>query len=133
MKRKLVAYSITAGISLLLSWLVIEMRGGLAGLDTTKTMQVLSDAFIVPGILFLGLAGILWVSTTGFFDIFGYGIKQAFLWIFTPIAQKTNKKTFFDYKVEKEGHRKSTPKHILFVGVADWILSIVFFVLYYQL
>ncbi|MBO5109254.1 MAG: DUF3899 domain-containing protein [Clostridia bacterium] len=133
MKRKLIAYSITAGISLMLSWLVVEIRGGFAGLDTTAIMMVLSDAFIVPGILLVGLGAIIWVSTTGFFDIFGYGIKQAFLWIFTPIAQKTNKKTFFDYKLEKEEKRKPTPKNILFVGLADWIISIVFFVLYYQL
>ena len=92
----------------------------------------LADGFMVVGFLNFGFGALLWISTTGFFDIFGFSFK-AILNFFIPRSMMTNKEDFYEYKVKKAEKRKDKPIpfETLFIGIAMILLAIVFNVLVY--
>ena len=92
----------------------------------------LADGFIIIGFLNFGFGALVWISNTGFFDIFGFSIK-AILNFFIPRSAFTNKEDYYEYKVKKAEKRKNKPVSfdMLFIGIAMVILAIVFNVLLY--
>lgn len=78
----------------------------------------LSDGLFVSGLLMTGLGALTWVSTTGFFDIFGFAFSSV-LTLFSPLRAPEKQKKFYEYKLEKEGKRKPG---LLFILVAGLIL-----------
>lgn len=67
-------------------------------------LRCASDALFVPAVLWLGLAGLMWVSTTGFFDIFSYAFKSLLV-LFSTLKKPSDLGSFYDYKLEKEEKR----------------------------
>lgn len=68
-------------------------------------IHTLSDAFFVIGFFNFGLGGLVKVSTTGFFDIFGYSAK-AILNFFVPRSIFQDSGSYYEYKVKKAEKRK---------------------------
>lgn len=77
-----------------------------------------SDALFIPAVLWVGMGGLMWVATTGFFDIFRYGFSSLLV-LFTPFKNPKDHKKFYEYKLEREEKRKgkSVPVTILVVGI----------------
>ena len=96
--------------------------------------RFLSDGFFVSTVIFLGLGLLLWISTTGFFDIFSYGFKSLLV-LFTPLKKASEHPHYYEYKCEKDATRSS--KHInytvLWAGLICLGLSLLALLLYYQL
>lgn len=61
--------------------------------------KILSDVFYIPGALMLCIGGLLWVSTTGFFDIFAFGFKKLYERI--TLSRENEFQKFYDYKETK--------------------------------
>ena len=68
-------------------------------------IHTLSDAFFVIGFFNFGLGGLVKVSATGFFDIFGYSAK-AILNVFVPRSVFQDSGSYYEYKVKKAEKRK---------------------------
>ena len=77
-----------------------------------------SNALFVPGVMWLGVSSLMWIATTGFFDMFGYAFKSL-LMLFSPLKRPGDIEHFYDYKVAKEEKRsgKGVPYAMLIVGV----------------
>lgn len=77
-----------------------------------------SNALFVPGVLWLGVGGLTWIATTGFFDIFSYAFKSLLL-LFSPLKKPGEFERFYEYKLAKEEKRsgKAVPYTMLIVGV----------------
>jgi hypothetical protein len=124
-KKKLLQYGITTVVGGLIAWRVMDAEGLflIAG-EPEHTKAILCDAFFVPGILLALIGMIVWVSSTGFFDALGYAVKTA-AHMFIPFI-KTERQSFYDYKMAKAEKRGSTPHFITFVGIAFILVSVVF-------
>ena len=82
--------------------------------EPLKIVKILSDAFTLPGVLFIGIAVMGWISSKGTFDIFGYSVRGLFdLW-----KKESYYKTesFYDYRVKKDEKRKPFNLPMFLVG-----------------
>ena len=96
--------------------------------------RYLSDGFFVSTVIFLGFGLLLWVSATGFFDIFSYGFKSLLV-LFSPLKKASEHQKYYEYKCEKEAKRegKSITSTVLWAGLICLALSLITLFLYYQL
>lgn len=77
-----------------------------------------SNALFIPGVMWLGVGGLMWIATTGFFDIFSYAFSSLLV-LFTPLKNPKDHKRFYEYKLDKEERRKGKPVSwsVLIVGL----------------
>ena len=89
----------------------------------------LMDGFAFGAIILLSLAGFIWASSEGFFDLAGYGFKQFGNMLFSKKPNQFN--DYSGYKEYKRETRKNKAKiHISFaiVGVLFLIVAIILFI-----
>ncbi len=112
------------GIALLLAFAVMNIRGLFEAKDTAALVMAVSDGCTVTGVLYLGMGAIMWVSTTGFFDIFGYAVKRGLHAILPGMVQPDDEARFYEYKVKREGKRGRFTQHLsLIIGLVLLILG----------
>lgn len=77
-----------------------------------------SDAMFIPAVLWTGMGGLLWIATTGFFDIFRYAFGSLLV-LFSPLKSPKDQKHYYEYKLERDEKRKGKeiPATVLIVGV----------------
>ena len=68
-KKSLRRYLISTACALLLAVLFAQIRGFSFSQPLAANLAALCDGFFVSGMLVAGLGAMIWVSTTGFFDI----------------------------------------------------------------
>ena len=91
----------------------------------------LSDGFFVVGVVYTGIGILIWISTTGFFDIMGYGLHS--LWVlFTPFKRPQEHESYYDYKQVRDSKRGKPRYRLLAEGVVCILLSLLFLWLYYR-
>ncbi len=128
---KALSHTVHALAELALAFAVARLRG----LDFSKSVQLnaryLSDGFFVVGLLATGLGLLIWVSTTGFFDILGYGVKSLLV-LFTSLKKPRDHISFYDYKQIRNENR-GKPRHALLLsGAACILLSLACLAVYYR-
>ena len=131
MKKKLLKFGVPfllgAAIALAVAW-----GQGLGGLGSAWSLRALSDGCFVTTILMGGMGVMMWVSTTGFFDIFSYAGKSLLV-LFSPLTQPEKLKKFYEYKADKDEKRKKADYTLLIVGAAFLLLSFAFLGGYYAM
>lgn len=131
-KKEAVRYIITAAIALLIAWPVATYRGMGAEQSAAWNARCLSDGFFTAGLLLTGLGALIWISTTGFFDMFSYAF-HSLLVLFSPLRKPSEHESFFDYKQAKDMKRGKPLYFMVIVGVACLLVSVICLVLYYKL
>lgn len=130
--KKLIPYAMTALIGLAIAVPIALYRGLGATAIAAINASCLSDGFFVAGLLLTGFGALIWISTTGFFDIFSYA-GRSLLVLFSPLRKPKELEHFYDYKLKKDEKRGQAKPHMLLVGVAYILLSFVCLFLYYNL
>lgn len=112
--------------------------GGLRGLfrandDGTKksaaqTLTLLSDAFVVPGVLYAGVGGLSYALHKNAYDGLGYMTRMVF-GRFIP-GETRKHISYYDYKQQKDAARRPWDPTTLLVGAACLVLGIGFTVAY---
>ncbi len=130
MKKKLLQYGISTVVGAAIALWVMNMEGlfDFVDLPVNVIFMILCDAFFVAGILLALFGALVWISTTGFFDTFGFAIRTAAHLLFPFFIHDT--KTFYDYKTEKAEKRGETKGFLVVVGVGYLLISIVFLILW---
>ncbi len=128
-KKLFLSYLITFVIALVLSFLIASYRGFAFQNSVYLNAWALSDGTFVTGLLLTGVGALVWVSTTGFFDIFSYGFHSLLL-LFTAFKKPQDHMNFYDYQQEKKEKRGATPVYIFVVGVLFVLLSLLFLAVY---
>ena len=129
---KNVKYYVQAGTGLLLAFLVMISRGLFDKGTVADKVMAVGDGFTVAAILYLGVGALMWVSTTGFFDLFSYAAKKAAHALLPGMVQDDVGR-FYEYKVDKESKRKGFLEHFtLILGVIFLIISAVLLFVWYQ-
>ena len=130
--KKLLKGLITLAIGLMLSGAVAVWQGFSLSIPAALMARTLSDGFFVAGLLFTGLGALVWVSSTGFFEMFSYGI-HSLLVLFTVLRRPEDHVSFYDYKLAKDAKRGKPMHNLLFAGLVLIALSAACLYLYDQL
>ena len=123
MKKKLIQYGVCTTLGALIAVWVMDTEGMfvIENPDLNMVCLILADAFFVPGILILLFGALLWISTTGLFDSVSYALRTA-AHSLLPFLH-FERKSFYDYKVEKAEKRGNTPYFAMIVGAFYLVLS----------
>ena len=92
----------------------------------------LCDGFFVAAVMVLGCGGLRFVSSFGFFDIMGFGIKQVLNihWMGLNVGgEEYRDESYADYKVRKSQNRAS-PTGVLLAGAVYAVLATIMLVIY---
>lgn len=121
--------------TILAVWLSVSRYNSRLASDPISVFHAVSDGLFISGFLNVGFGALIWISTTGFFDIFGYSGK-AILNFFLPRSMMermgmTRTGDFYEYKVKKLEKRKNklVPYETLFMGVGFLVVSFVLMLL----
>ena len=133
-KKTLISIAVQLGIALMIAIPVAVSQGFALDGAAYLNCRWLSDGFFVSAVIFVGLGGLFWVSTTGFFDIFSYAFKSLFV-LFSPLKKAKEFPHYYDYKCEKDAKREGKPiSHtVLVVGLICLAVSLICLALYYNL
>ena len=101
--------------------------------DTADVFHVLSDAFFVPAVFALGIAGLAFASSNGVFYILGYAIKTLFsVHNWSSKHRFSERQSYADYVEEKREKVSAFPFALLWVGLACLALAFLFLTLFNQ-
>lgn len=107
---------------------VLIIRQHSSSLELAEKYLNFADAFTIPAVVMLMLGLLVWVSTTGSFDMLGYGLKRA-KDAFIPSASYTHEQ-FYDYKMRKNKKRIKGYSFMFISGGIYLIPGVVFNVLF---
>ena len=128
-KRKLRNYGICFAVEAVIAFLVIWSKGFFSH-SAAVNVQILSDAFFVPGILMTLFAGLLYVSGEGALIGVSFALRNAFL-AFFPMGRARQEK-YADYRQRKlEKAKKQGKSCMLVTGLAFLLIGIVFTAIWY--
>ncbi len=133
-KKTLISIAVQLVIAVALAVLAASVQGFKLAGELWLNCRYLSDGFFIVAVLFTGMGVLLWVSTTGFFDIFGYAMKSLLV-LFSPLVKPGEHPHYYEYKCEKEAKRKGKPitHTVLIVGLILLAMSLICLALYYNL
>ena len=128
-KTTITKYAVCFGIEALIAFLVIWSKGFFTD-STAVNIQILSDAFFVPGILMTLLAGMLYVSSEGALIGIGFVLRNVVL-TFIPMGRAKHE-LYADYRERKMSEEKqNNDSCILVSGLVFLSLGIIFTLIWY--
>ena len=133
-KKTLISIAVQMVIAVALAVLAAVAQGFKLGGEMWLNCRYLSDGFFIGAVLFTGMGVLLWVSTTGFFDIFGYAMKSLLV-LFSPLVKPGEHPHYYEYKCEKDAKREGKPitHTVLVVGLICLAASLICLAMYYKL
>ena len=121
-------YAICVAIELVIAFLVIWSRGFFTD-SLAVNIQILSDAFFVPGILMTLFAGMMYISSEGALIGIGFVLRNAVL-TFIPMG-RAKQERYIDYRERKLARaKKRSNRHILVTGLIFLLIGVVFTVIW---
>lgn len=131
MKKAKVLIQVVAG--LLIAFFIMWYQGAFVATKTSDIVMAVGDGFTVAAVLYLGMGALMWISTTGFFDIFGYAFKRAAR-VFIPNFFVDAEGNFYEYKMEKVEKRKGFSQYSsLIIGAVFLVISIILTMVWYMI
>ncbi len=124
--KTFVKYLITFGVGAVLSFIVMNSKDLFSQTDLATIYHILSDSFLVSGVLLGGLGLLVFVSNEGVFDILIFGTKQFFGFFRKAKTQKFA--DFYEYK-EARAQKKLKFGSILVCGAFYVLLSVIMLIL----
>ena len=101
--------------------------------DTAQIIRILSDAFLLAGVLELGTGLLSWLRKDGTFDGLGYSFHAMRMTLFGRRTVDANgepeAKTYYDYKQKVKAKRKIA-WHLIFVGAGFLFVAILLTVVF---
>lgn len=129
MSKTLKKYLITSALALLLTFLITLSRGVFEKENIVDVLHVLIDSTFVVSILFTGFGLLIFSANEGTFDMLAYGMTS-FISLFKKDRENYLKyKSYVDYK-EARADRKHGFAHIVLVGLAVFIICMIFILIY---
>ena len=130
-KKTVVSILIHVAVLVALAVAVAWVKGIFGQTEPSQVFRVLSDSFLVPGVVFSGIAGLSWASSKGAYDalrytFYNFGLHT--IWVTKP---KKHFATLYEYKTEKDEKGRRWFPHMLYVGLAGIAVAGIFLVLYF--
>lgn len=129
---KFKSYLIHGGIALVAIILLLISRGFFIAEDAQGRLLAAADSFSAVALLFVCFGALIWISSTGVFDMLGYAIKKG-AHMLIPGMVKMDATDFYEYKVEKQDKKRNTAySAILVVGLILLVISFILIFCWYQ-
>ena len=125
MKKFWVAFIVCSICTFLIAW----SRDVFVQTAPKYVFQILSDSFLVVGMLATCFALLIFVSNEGTFDLIVYGVRS--FWSFFKKDMTRKYDTFFDYRMTRQ-EKKLPFLFLLICGVIFLLMSVVMYAGYYQ-
>ena len=122
-------YVITTAIGLAVAAWTCISRSIFTAETVEDVFTILSDAFFVPGILFLCIGLILVAVNEGIFNAISYGMKILGRSLFAKKDEKIIEEEFHAYHA-RVSKKKIKVKHFLLVGAIYVVISVIFVIVY---
>lgn len=97
--------------------------------DLVTRYMILSDAFAVPGLFLLMFGVMIWLTNQGALD----GVTFCLHYVFSSLMPGRNgqrAESYAQYIERKSGKRTKGYGFLLWIGLASFIIGLVFFILY---
>lgn len=125
-------YYVQIAVGLLLAFFVMVTRGLFTAEKVSDVIMYIGDGFTVAGVLYLGVGALIWISSTGFFDIFGFAVKKAAHAIVPGMIDNIDG-NYYEYKVQMTEKRKAFFHYFtLILGLVFLAISAIFLFIWYQ-
>ena len=118
-------------VGVVLSLLIARTRGLSLQHPFALNARYLSDGFFVVGMVMTGIGTLMWVSTTGFFDMMSYGVRSLLV-LFSPLKKPSEHQSFYDYKVARDEKRGKVRYGLLLTGIGHILMSLLLLGIYYS-
>lgn len=128
-KTSIIKYAVTMLVGAGFAVTTMYSRGLFSEISPQARAMDMSDGFFVAAVILIGFGAILWIATTGFFDIFGYAVRYA-LHLFVPMLYKDDGKKYYEYHMEKEEKRGKPQYFILICGAVYLIAAVICYLVY---
>ena len=126
--KKALPYLITTAVGAVITIAIIFGRGITKATDIVTISHILSDGFLVPGVILAGVGLLIFASNGGAFDMLAYaGILL--ISIFKKNPQDRKYKDFYEYRQAKK-EKKRGFAFMLIVGLAFIAVSVIFVIVY---
>ena len=129
-RHKWITYLLNGIVALVIGLSIALGRGLSASQSFSENCRDLSDGFFVAGGMMISVGLLTLISTTGFFDIFSYGVKTL-VSHFIPRKDADENLKYYDYKMARAENRKKPLRASLHVGLMCIALSLLFLAGYY--
>lgn len=128
-KSLLIKYIVCFCVASLIAFAVIWIKGFFTD-SVAVNIQILSDAFFVPGILLTMFAGMMFISGEGALIGIGYVLRNVVL-TFIPMG-RAKQERYADYRERKlKQTKKDSDNCILVVGLLFLFIGIIFTAVWY--
>ena len=129
---KFKSYLIHGGIALFCVILLLVNRGFFTAEDLETRVLAAADSFTAVGLIFTCFGLLVWISSTGVFDMLGYAIQKG-AHALVPGLVKFDAEDFYEYKMElKDKKKKSSYSAILKVGLVIFSIAVVLVIVWYK-
>lgn len=128
MKKKVV-YTVHTIIILAAAFFVCLQRGLFGADNAREVFHILSDAFLVPAVFYIGISLLGLAASKGTYDMFGFAFGSLFS-RFIPGMNREKYKGFYEYKREIEEKKRMWNPCMLFCGLAALMAAVLFLILY---
>lgn len=133
MPEKIKKYIIQTLSALVFACILMWVCGLGGAKSVADKVRAVCDGFTVAAFLYIGVGVLLWVSSTGFFDIFSYAFRKGAHAIIPGLFRDTAG-GYYEYKVDKSNGRK---QHVhwstLIIGLCMLAVSFVLTAVWYML
>ena len=127
-KITIIKYTVAVVVGLLMSLFILWIKNFWTTEELVEKYKILSDAFTVPGVLYIMFGCLLALTNEGSLDAIGFMLKRC-----VQMLNPFSKKEFQKYSDYVAGRKKVTGFAFLFyVGSAILAVGIVFMVLFYS-
>ena len=117
---------IVAGMSI---FFILSIRGFFEAAEAKERMLCLADAFTIPGVIFLMVGVMTWLSSSyGLFDGLTYSLAR-FAKSMIPGSNYSDER-YGDYKERKMASRKTGYSFLFVVGAVILLVAIIFTIMY---
>ena len=131
LKVELVKYSVAAAIVALIAWTYVDLRD-FEGAVLMEKYRMLCDAFTIPGVILVMIAGMCWVAGQGALDGLSYCVRFA-VYSLIPGKRVERDEKFADYVIRRRGKRSQGYGFLFWSGLAALLIAGVFMYLFYSL
>ena len=133
-KKTMISVGIQTGIATVVAIGIAISQGLSFDGAAYENCGYLSDGFFISAVMFGGVGALLWISATGFFDIFGYAVKSLAL-MFASQKRVDAFPRYYEYKCEQAAKRegKASTASTLVAGLIVLALSFIMLGLYMAL
>ena len=128
--RIIMRYAITLGVGAGFVFLTLWLNDYSLLTESIDKYRLLTDAFSIPGIVFIMVGCLVFVSTDGFFDMITFGLSRAKSMLI-PFSKKSDE-SYYDYKQRKAKNRLSGYSFLFFCGLVYLVIASIFMILFFK-